>query len=305
MTALAVEPIETKEPEAIEAKPAFTTDLGRLYQGDCLDLFDLIEPGSIDCFFADPPFNLDKDYGRGIDDNLPEEKYERWLYEWLDRAVDTLADGGALWVYNLPKWNLLAGAHLLKDKRLTFKHQVAVSMKMSLPIPNKLSPAHYSLLYFIKGKKPKRFTRPRIPIEVCRHCGKEIHDYGGHRDKMNPAGVNLSDVWTDLSPVRHRKTKFRQANALPEKMLERVLTISTEPGDLVLDLFGGSGTTYAVAERTHRHWIGFEIGDIEPIVMRLQGQKAEFEMPNHGDAAPQRGKRNAEFRPERGRQSLF
>jgi site-specific DNA-methyltransferase (adenine-specific) len=88
-------------------------------------------------------------------------------------------------------------------------------------------------------------------------------------------------------------------------MLERVLTISTEPGDLVLDPFGGSGTTYAVAERTHRHWIGFEIGDIEPIVMRLQGQKAEFEMPNHGDAAPQRGKRNAEVRPERGRQSLF
>lgn len=277
-----------------ETKPVFETDRGKLYQGDCLELFDVVEDGTVDCFFADPPFNLGKFYGEGVNDSLSEEEYEAWLYEWLDRAVEKLADGGALWVYNLPQWNLLAGAHLLKDERLTFKHQVAVSMKSSLPIPNKLSPAHYSLLYFIKGKRPRSFTRPRTPIEVCRHCGGDIKDYGGHRNKIHPDGINISDIWTDFNPVRHRRTKFRSANALPEGLLERILTISTDEGDLVLDPFGGSGTTYAVAERLGRRWIGFEIGDVEPITYRLQGMKADFAMANQGDAAPDRGRTDPE-----------
>ena len=63
--------------------------------------------------------------------------------------------------------------------------------------------SHYSLLYFSKGK-PKTFRKIRTPIEVCRHCGGEIKDYGGHRHSMNPLGVNLKDVWTDIPPVRQR-----------------------------------------------------------------------------------------------------
>ena len=62
---------------------------------------------------------------------------------------------------------------------------------------------------------------------------------------MNPNGVNLKDVWTDIPPVRHRnfKSDQRTANALSTKLLERVIEMSTVAGDLVLDPFGGSGTT--------------------------------------------------------------
>lgn len=259
------------------------TDLGTLYHGDCIPWMQSLEPGSVDLLFADPPFNLNKDYGKGVKDNLKDSEYLEWTYKWLDAAVPLLSEGGAIWIYNIPRWNIMIGAYLMQKPELMFRHQVAVSMKMGLPIPGKLSPAHYSLLYFTKGK-PRTFTRPRTPIEVCRHCGGEIHDYGGHRNKMNPLGVNLTDVWTDLSPVRHRKDKRRAANALPEKMLERVLTISSEAGDMVLDPFGGSGTTYAVAERMERHWLGIELGDTDPIERRLTGREAIYEMPKRGDA---------------------
>jgi site-specific DNA-methyltransferase (adenine-specific) len=67
-------------------------------------------------------------------------------------------------------------------------------------------------------------------------------------------------------------------------MLERVLTIASEQGDFVLDPFGGAGTTYAVAERMHRHWVGIELGDTEPIIARLKGEVYEVEAPNKGDA---------------------
>src|ERR1700747_2973119 len=80
------------------------------------------------------------------------------------------------------------------------------------------------------------------------------------------------------------KTKWRGANALSEKLLERVLTIATVEGDFVLDPFGGSGTTFAVAERMHRRWIGVELGDCDPIIARLRGESPQVERPNRGSA---------------------
>lgn len=233
--------------------------------------------------FADPPFNLGKDYVHGISDALKDSEYLDWCAAWVAECCRVVAPGGALWAYNLPKWNIEIG-HMLNAAGMTFRHWVSIAMTTRLPIAGKLYPAHYSLLYYTKGK-PKHFDRPRIPIAACRHCGGDIKDYGGQRKKIHPDGVNLSDVWTDIRPVRHRTTKHRAANALPEKMLERVLSISTGEGDLVADFFGGSGTTYAVAERMHRNWVGAELGDCAPIVARLTGgEKVEGFMPNRGDA---------------------
>lgn len=219
----------------------------------------------------------------------------------IKEGVRLVKPGGAFWLYNLPKWSIPLGG-MLGDAGMMFRHWVAVDLKMVLPIQGKLYPSHYSLLYYTKGK-PKTFVRPRIPIQLCRHCGGEVKDYGGHRGKMNPEGVNVSDVWTDISPVRHKKTKTRGANQLSEKMLERVLNISTNEGDLVFDPFGGSGTTYAVAERMHRNWIGVELGDTDPIVARLNGEDIEVAMPNRGDSAkgPARAKTRPTAVPEVGR----
>jgi site-specific DNA-methyltransferase (adenine-specific) len=60
---------------------------------------------------------------------------------------------------------------------------------------------------------------------------------------MNPAGVNLTDVWYDIPPVRHSKYKKRAANELSLKLMDRVVALASDPGSLVLDPFGGSGTT--------------------------------------------------------------
>lgn len=89
---------------------------------------------------------------------------------------------------------------------------------------------------------------------------------------MNPLGVNLKDVWTDIPPVRHWKCKSRtrRANVLSTKVLDRVIEMTTMPGELVLDPFGGSGTTYAVCERRGRRWIGIEFDHCAEIIERLE-----------------------------------
>ncbi|HVC56575.1 MAG TPA: site-specific DNA-methyltransferase [Stellaceae bacterium] len=255
--------------------PYYATSLGRLYEGDCLDILPQLGAGSVDTVFADPPFNLGKTYGRRTNDSRADAEYLDWCKRWLAECTRILRPGGALFVYNLPRWNILIGAHLI-ERGLQFRHSIAIEMKSCLPIPGRLYPAHYSLLYFTNGK-PRTFRRVRTPIETCRHCGREIKDYGGHRDAMNPLGVNLKDVWTDIPPVRHWKfkSKARRANALSTKVLDRIIEISTCPGDLVCDPFGGSGTTYAVCEQRGRRWLGIEIDHCLEIVQRLSDHALE------------------------------
>jgi site-specific DNA-methyltransferase (adenine-specific) len=157
---------------------------------------------------------------------------------------------------------------------LDFRHWIAIEMSASFPIAGRLHPSHYGLLYFTRGK-PKTFRRIRTPIAKCRHCGEEVKDYGGHRKAMNPRGVTLKDVWTDVPPVRHWKfkSKARRANALSTKVLDRVIEMSTAPGDVVLDPFGGSGTTFAVCESKGRRWLGMEIDFAGEIRERLEGDR--------------------------------
>jgi site-specific DNA-methyltransferase (adenine-specific) len=237
--------------------PILKTSLGELHQIDCLKLLATLQPNSVDLAFADPPFNLGKDYSSGINDSKSEHEYLKWCEAWLDGMVKTLKPGGALFLWNIPKWNLPLGGYL--SRQLTFRHWISVDIKYSLPISGRLYPSHYSLLYFIKGDKPAIFHPDRLPVPCCRHCGGELRDYGGYKDKMNPLGVSMSDVWTDIPPVRHAKYKKRAANGLALKLMDRVISMASNPGSLVLDPFGGSGTTYIAAELTGRRWIGSEL----------------------------------------------
>ena len=254
--------------------PILTTPLGKLYVLDCLEVLKHVKPQSVDLAFADPPFNLGKKYTSKIDDSKASHAYIEWCKAWVDGMIRTLKPGGSLFLWNLPKWNLALAAHI--GTRLTFRHWITVDIKYSLPIAGRLYPSNYSLLYFAKGSRPTIFHPDRIPVPCCRHCGGELRDYGGYKDKMNPKGVNLSDVWTDIPPVRHAKYKKRDANALPLKLMDRIICMASNPGSLVLDPFGGSGTTYVAAELTGRNWIGCEL-DCSPIVKRFDALESDRE----------------------------
>lgn len=259
---------ENNIPPAIQ--PYFSSDFGELYNGNCLELFKLIADNSIDTIFADPPFNLDKEYDEGVTDKNSSSGYLDWYYKWIDECIRVLKPGGSLFVYNIPKWNTYLSGYL--NGKMNFRNWITVDMKFGLPIQNRLYPANYSLLYYIKGEKPNTFNVQRIPLQTCPHCGKEIKDYGGYKNKMNPNGITLSDVWSDVYPVRHKNSKNRKFNELSIKLLDRVISMSTNQGDVVLDPFGGSGTTFAACELLGRRWIGFELGNCEIIKDRLENK---------------------------------
>ena len=273
---------------------AHRTALGALYQGDCLELLRSLPDACVDMVFADPPFNLGKDYGPGISDEMREQDYLDWSRRWLAECVRVLTAGGALFVFNLPRWLIDYGA-FLNTTGLEFRHWIAMRMPKAYPRGRRLSPAHYGCIYYTKGE-PRTFNRVYVPVETCRHCGREIRDYGGHRKALNERGINMMDVfnapeeawdlapnalspgegwtdaedlWADVPPVRHNKYKLRGANALAPIMLERLVAMGSNPGDLVVDPFGGTGTTLYAAEKLHRRWLGVELGDVTPAIRRL------------------------------------
>lgn len=254
-------------------EPFLTTEHGILFNDDCLNMLSNIRSESIDCVFADPPFNLGKDYKNGFNDKVSVIEYFNWCYNWIAECCRVLKPGGAIFVYGTPELCIKFGNIL--DERVSFRHWIALTMKATYSRGKKLYPAHYALLYYTRGK-PKTFNKLRVPIPTCRHCGKDIKDYGGYRNKLNSAGLNLTDFWEDTSPNRHKKYKVRPGvNELKLMIPERAILISTNENDVILDPFGGGGSTYQAAEINRRNWIGVELYSCEHIKKRLQEQFPE------------------------------
>jgi site-specific DNA-methyltransferase (adenine-specific) len=250
-------------------EPVLMTRQGVLYQTDCMNVFAALDDNVLDSIFADPPFNLGKRYGNGeVRDDLADHEYLKWCYAWLRESIRVLKPGASLFVYNIPRWSFRIAA-FLEDQGMRFRHWIALTMKGTFPRGKKLYPAHYALLYFTKGD-PKTFNRVRLPVPVCRHCGGDIKDYGGHKKYLNPLGLNLTDFWEDTSPARHSKFKARwHVNELKPMIAARCFEMSTNPHELVMDPFGGGGSSYEAASSLHRYWIGSELTDCQHIIDRI------------------------------------
>lgn len=195
-----------------KVKPYWIGEGGILFSGDCMDYLPAIRDEVVNTVFADPPFNLGKLYGTKTDDRMAEDKYLEWCKSWLRQCIRVLKSGGSLFLYNLPRWNIPLG-NFLMESGLTFRHWVAVEQKSRFPIAGRLYPSHYSLLYFSKGKV-KTFNKIRTPILICRHCGGEIRDYGGHRHAMNPTLAIAGRGWR-LMPIPNSSRRSTSALATP------------------------------------------------------------------------------------------
>jgi site-specific DNA-methyltransferase (adenine-specific) len=247
---------------------------GEVVRSDALEALTNLSDASVDLVFLDPPFNLGKDYGANgkSGDRLAEQDYQQYMVRILDQAIRVMKPSAALYLYHIPRWAFRFAA--LLDESLSFRHWIAISMKNGFVRGDGLYPAHYALLYFTKGT-PAVSKRPKIAPPTCPHCDEYIKDYGGYAQHVEK-GINLSDVWDDLSPVRHAKYKNRVANELPMKLVSRVMEISGVDGGVLLDPFAGTGTSVMAARANKMRFIAIdrELDNCELIGERLGRIKA-------------------------------
>jgi len=227
--------------------------------------------GSVDLAFADPPFNLGKRYGV-YDDRRDVREYFAWCEAWLREMARVLKPTGSLFVYNIPRSAIRYAALLETIPGLRFRHWIAWEGR-SMPLGRTLQPTHYGILWYVRSED-FRFYEIRGHHACCRECGAILKDYGGKKDQMHPFGPYLGDVWTDLHRVRHNSRRDPHPCQLPVPLMERLLLMTTDEDDVVLDPFMGTGTTAVAARRLGRRFLGF---DIDPDYVRLATGKAARE----------------------------
>lgn len=228
--------------------------LNRIIQGDCLALFRDIPDNSVDITFADPPFNLKKKYN-STKDSLLLREYLDWCELWIGEMVRVTKQTGSIFVHNIPKWLTYYTTSL--NRSACFKHWISWDAPTS-PMGKTLQPSHYGILFYTKDPKQNKFYEIRYPHKRCRKCSYLYKDYGGKKPLLHPFGPLLSDVWTDIHRVKHNKYRDEHPCQLPIHLLERIILMSTDKGDIVLDPFSGTGTTAIAAKRLGRNFIGFE-----------------------------------------------
>ena len=252
---------------------------GVLFKADCLDLLASIRSESVDVVFADPPFNLGKQYEEAsVNDNLHAEMYKGWCKTWILESIRVLKPGGALFLYHMPSWLMEMGAYLNTVTGVVFRNWIAMKMKNGFPIRNRLHPAHYGMLYYTKEGGPVTFNVVRTKAPVCRNkkCKTLQRDYGGYRkkyarfeDETGVPWIQISDFWEDTRPATHDKQRVQQINELPLHVPERAIQMSSVEGDIVLDVFSGSGSTIHAAQRNGRHWIAGDKNAPEAALRRI------------------------------------
>jgi len=231
--------------------------INTIIQGDCLEIMKNIPDNSVDITFADPPFNLKKKYN-GYKDNKEFDTYLEWCKKWIYEMVRITKPTGSIFVHNIPKW-LTYYSNFLNETAY-FKHWIAWDAPTA-PMGKSLQPSHYGILYYAKDLKKNKYYEIRLPHKRCRKCGYLLKDYGGKKAKLHPFGPLVSDVWTDIHRVKHNKYRDEHPCQLPIHLLERVILMSSDEGDIILDPFIGTGTTAIAAKRMGRHYIGFDIDD--------------------------------------------
>lgn len=253
-------------------------ETNQVYLGDCVSFLKkakaLHPEGIFDLVFADPPYNLEKSYDYYAD-AMAEQHYLDWCNAWLNGMAETLKPGGSLFVLNLPKWAIHHAAFL--NRHLEFRHWIAWD---ALSDPRgKLMPAHYALLYYTKpGGKPvfnyvptgeRRKDDFVLPPDSPKYCLR-ASCINGRKRSGDDEKVELSDIWFDIHRIKHKRDRDAHPCQLPEKLLERIIKLSTRPGGLVFDPFCGAGTTAIAATKLGRKFV---VVDLDSNYVRITKEK--------------------------------
>ena len=244
----------------------------KVYCGDIVKILKKYPSNSIDLAFADPPYNLDKMYN-SYDDKKKESLYLEWCNSWLKEYIRVLKPTGSLYLLNLPKWAIYHANFL--NQYLFFQNWI-VWDAVSEP-RGKLVPSHYALLFYTK--QPTNFTfnyQKLTDIDAPVFCLRQSCIRERKKQGINTK-VPVTDIWWDIHRIKHKKERDLHPCQLPEKLMERIILLSTNEGDIVLDGLCGTGTTPIVAAKLRRRYVAIDTDEkyVEITKKKLQEIKTK------------------------------
>ncbi len=220
---------------------------------------------------ADPPYNYGQDYEYGAD-NLKFDEYLTWTQRWLTAAAQALDRHGAMWVFIPDEW--VSEIDLFCRKKLGMTRRSWVVWYYTFGVANQLnfSRSHTHLLYFTAKKTKFTFNADAIRVPSARQLvyNDRRQATGGKlpdntwvllREQLQPLFQADMDTWLESRICgTFKERKPHSPNQLPEPVVERIVLSTSNPGDLVVDPFVGTGTTGVVAVKNFRDFGGCDIG---------------------------------------------
>jgi DNA modification methylase len=237
-------------------------DFNQFICGDAIHEMSQLPDACVDLLIADPPYNLGKDYGNNLDQKAWHE-YELFTRNWLAQAVRLLKPTGSIYVFMGVRFISQLFLLLETEFELNFNGWITWHYTQGMGRKTGFSPRHEDILYFTRSTQfTFNLDEVRIPQKY-------------YRERNNMTGANPGDVWT-FSHVHYCSAeRLPHPTQKPEALLERVINASSNPGDVVLDPFVGSGTTCRVAQILGRSWLGIDINP-EYITMSQNRLDAPF-----------------------------
>jgi site-specific DNA-methyltransferase (adenine-specific) len=245
-------------------------DWNNVYNRDCIEGMQQLEDGSVDLAFADPPFNIGYSYDV-YDDQRDGDEYQQWCLSWLSEVYRVLKPNGTFWLAIGDEYAAELKVLMQRELKLNCRSWVIWYYTFGVNCKYKFNRSHAHMFHMVKDPKDFTFNVDDIRVPSARQLV-----YGDSR--ANPKGRLPDDTWI-LRPQdlpegfqpdddtwyfpRVAGTFKERAGwhgcQMPEQLLGRIIRACSNEDDRVLDPFGGSGTTVAVAKKLGRQYMTFEL----------------------------------------------
>ena len=255
--------------------------------GNCVEVAARLSPASVDMLFLDPPYNLNKRFGDSSFTKKPVELYTDWLRGVLDALLPTVKPNGT--VYICGDWHTSASIFTAASERLNIRNRITWEREKGRGAKTNWKNSSEDIWFCTMGDN---YTFNVDKVKVRR---KVIAPYrngdGTPKDWQESDGGNYRDthpsnLWTDITiPFWSMPENTDHPTQKSEKLVAKLMLASTNPGDLVLDPFLGSGTTSVVAKKLGRHFIGIELEEEYALLSqkRLEIAASEASVQGYSD----------------------
>ena len=244
----------------------------QICQQDCIAGMQQLPDGCVDLAFADPPFNIGYEYDV-YDDRRQVEEYLDWSARWMREVVRVLKPNGTFWLAIGDEFAAELKVLMQRELGLVCRSWVVWYYTFGVNCKLKFSRSHAHLFHMVKDPRDFVFNVEDIRVPSARQLV-----YGDRR--ANPKGRLPDDTWIlrpQDAPFAFQPDEdtwyfprvcgtFKERAGwhgcqMPEQLLGRIIRACSHEGGMVLDPFGGSGTTLAVAKKLKRQYLGFELSE--------------------------------------------
>lgn len=237
----------------------FGTNDNKIIHGDALQaLNECVEDNSVDLIFADPPYNIGKDFAGCKDKWESDEAYLEWCYKWLDLCIQKLKPTGAFYVMTstqfMPYFDIFLRKKLDILSRLVWYYDSS-----GVQAKQYFGSLYEPILFCVKDKRHYTFNADNILVEAKTGAKRGLIDYRKNPPQPYKTTKVPGNVW-EFPRVRYRMEEYENhPTQKPIALLERIIKASSNEGDMVLDPFSGTFTTAYVAQSLKRKSVGIEL----------------------------------------------